>query len=133
MCSLTLNQTFEKQLKDLNDDGKMIERKLKGMAHEADVDKPSLLDAPDTNITRYSGDLKTIRKRSFGRHRIYYIGFHTQCSYKAIFIKEFKKKGVDDEDLDSFKNKLIKALTTPDSRVIPKEKDEIAEKTVSQS
>src|SRR5688572_9706810 len=123
VCSLTINKTFDKQVKELRGVGQSIERKLKRMALEADVDKPSLLDALDTNIKRFSGALKVIRKRSFGRHRIYYIGLHSQCSYRAIFIKEFKKKGVDDEDSTSFQNKLITALATPASRIITKEND----------
>ncbi len=121
MCSLTINKTFDEQLKEIPSDRKMIERRLTEMAFEADLNKSGGLDATDTHIQRMPPDLKQIRKKRIGRHRVYYIGFHTQCSYTSIFIKIYKKKGVDDDDAASFQEKLSRALISPQSRLLETE------------
>lgn len=122
MCSLKFNQTFDEVITELRSDGKMIEGKLKRMAFEANPTMPGLLDALDNHIKRMPDDLKDIRKRTIGRHRIFYTGHHTQCSYTFFYLKSFKKTGVDDEDDSSFQEKLKKALCSQNSRVLEEPK-----------
>jgi hypothetical protein len=74
-------------------------------------------------------DLKNVRRRQAGRHRVFYIGHHTRCSFKIIFVKEFKKTGVDDEADSAFHKIITRALgDTSQGRVLrepdkPKQKE----------
>lgn len=116
MCSLTLNKTSDEILEELRQDGKKITDRLVRMAHGANPHVSGLLDTTDTHIKRMPEDLREVRKRKIGRHRIYYIGHHTQCSYTILFVKTFKKTGVDDDDDNGFQQKLIGSLSAPISR-----------------
>ena len=110
MCSITINKTADDILaRQSEKDRRMIERRLVQFAQDASVSVKGALDtiAP---MTRMSGDLKQARKKTIGRHRVYYTGFHTQCSYRAFFVKPFKKAGVDDEDDPRFQNTLFRAM-----------------------
>jgi len=115
MCSVSLNSTVNKQLADLDrsNDKTMLEERLFKYAEEADVNKPGALDNPSCHMRRMPADLKEIRKISIGRHRIYFTGHHSQCSYQAIYIKKFKRTGEEDDDDKVFQGKLIRALQQP--------------------
>lgn len=119
MCSLTLNKTSDEKLGELRQDGKKIVDRLVKMASQANPDVSGLLDTTDTHIKRMPEDLRAVRKRTIGRHRIYYVGHHTQCSYTILFVKAFKKSGVDDDDDKGFQQKLIGSLSDPVSREFP--------------
>ena len=85
----------------------MIEKRLIQFAQEASIAVSGGLDiAP---MKRMPSDLQDARKITIGRHRVYYTGHHTQCSYTSFFIKEFKKTGVNDEDDSRFQKALIRA------------------------
>jgi hypothetical protein len=110
----------DEQLTDLEHSGdrEMIERRLFNFAKEADTNTPAILDDPRCHMQRMPEDLKNIRKITIGRHRIYYIGYHTQCSYSVFYIKKFKKTGRDDDDDKAFQKKLTKILNQPCQREI---------------
>jgi len=87
----------------------MIEKRLIDFAKEASVENKCALDEIPP-LTRITGELKLARKIHIGRHRVFYTGFHTQCSYQAFYIKKYKKTGVNDEDDKRFQKALLKAM-----------------------
>jgi hypothetical protein len=115
VCSIDINKTADGVLARQSDkDKNMIERRLVQFAREASIDVRSGLDiAP---IKRMPPNLREARKITIGRHRVYYTGHHTQCSYTTFFIKEFKKTGVNDEDDIRFQKILIRAIGDRDTR-----------------
>jgi len=92
----------------------MIEKRLFQFARDADVNRRGGLDNPALIMKRMPEDLKDVRKITIGRHRVYFTGHNTQCSYKAIYVKLFKKTGVDDEDDPKHQKQLIKASLDED-------------------
>ena len=119
MCSITTNATVDSQLKQIGrSDTRMVEKRLSKMAGEANTTTSGGLDTLDTHMMRMPAELREARKKRIGRHRVYYIGHHQQCSYRCFYIKVNKKKGVDDEDDASFQEKLKSALTDPTSRTL---------------
>ncbi|HZG52771.1 MAG TPA: hypothetical protein VEZ40_11610 [Pyrinomonadaceae bacterium] len=96
----------------------MIEKRLSRMAGDANTTTSGGLDTLDTHMMRMPAELHDARKKRIGRHRVYYIGHHHQCSYQCFYIKVNKKKGVDDEDDASFQEKLKSALTEPALRTL---------------
>ena len=118
MCSITTNKNVDDILEGENDQQRTkIEKRLFQFAEDSTVEKSGILDdkAP---LTRYSGDLKLTRKIDVGRHRAYYTGFHTHCTYKLFHIKINKKEGVDDDDDPRFKRFLLKVMKEPQQREI---------------
>lgn len=120
MCSISTNKTTDKQLCELERSGnrEMIEKRLYNFAKESSVQCPAILDAPQCHIRRMPDDLRDIRKITIGRHRIYFIGHHTQCSYKVFYIKAFKQSGKNDEDSRRFQGILKTATCDPPKRII---------------
>ena len=55
-------------------------------------------------------ELKHIKKYRYGRHRVYFSGHHSECSYAVWYVKMFKKSDVDAEAERSFHDKLRRAL-----------------------
>ena len=117
MCSITINQKADSTLNDQSQkDKRMIESRMIGFAQEASVERTGALDiAP---MTRMPPDLKNIRKKTVGRHRVYYTGHHSKCTYNIFFIKEYKKSGVNDEDDSSFQKLLGKAMSQLSTRTL---------------
>lgn len=115
MCSISTNRTVDQELQQLerSDDRRMIEQRLFRFADEANATQMGVLDSLINSMRRMPDDLKDIRKIRIGRHRVYYTGYHTQCSYHTFYIKSFKKTGVNDEDDKRFQDKLRRALTEP--------------------
>ena len=120
MCSISTNETATRQLKKLerSNDKKKIERKLVLFASEADIYVSGALDNLECSMTRMPPELKGVKKKQIGRHRVYYTGHHTKCSYFAFYIKMFKKSGKDKEDDKKFQKKLIRALNEKSMRII---------------
>jgi hypothetical protein len=119
VCSITTNATVDGQLSRLehSDDRQMIEDRLIYFAKEASTEVSGALDV--AGMHDLPADLKDIRKKRIGRHRVYYIGHHRQCSYHTFYIKEFKKSNVDRENDSSFRIKLRRALGEPPTRELP--------------
>jgi hypothetical protein len=117
VCSIAANHIADSQLTDLKSSGddKRIEKKLNNFAGDSNIAKAGYLDASAHHLQRMPADLRHIRRIRAGRHRVFYSGHHTQCSYLVFFIKEFKKKGVNDEDNYNFQRLLASTLqdTTP--------------------
>jgi hypothetical protein len=120
VCSISTSRIADELLAALEraGDRQMIERRLYNFAKEADLQTPAMLDKSQTHMRRMPQDLKNVRKITIGRHRIYYIGHHTQCSYKVFYIKKFKQSGKDDDDDKRFQKILAKAALEPRKRVI---------------
>jgi hypothetical protein len=113
LCSISINESVREQLNQLvgSNDRDMIEKRLFRFAKEANPANPGAFDAPGTRIRRLPRELREIRKKRIGRHRIYYKGHHRLCAYQTIHIKIHKKDGVDEEDDKQFQKLLIARLT----------------------
>lgn len=122
MCSMTISPTADQHLKQLLRSGdKGIEKKLFTLADAASPSTSGPFDETSCHIKGMAPDLKLVRRRRIGNHRVFYTGYHTQCSYWAFYIKQNKKRGVDDELDPTFQNKLRAALgDTATPRLIPK-------------
>ena len=118
MCSIKINATVDDILKSkrLQKDKEMIEQRLANFAKDASPQHKGALDG--YLMKRMPSELKGIRKKRIGRHRVYYYGHHTQCCYNSFYIKVFKKKGVNDEDNKRFQKILIKAKNDLPSRLL---------------
>ncbi len=116
MCSITTNVTVDKQLKELERSGnrEMIERRLIEFAKEASPERSGGLDV--AGMKDFPNDLRQVRKKQIGRHRVYFTGHHKQCSYHVFYIKEFKRTGVDDDSTQKFQDKLRRVLTEVSTR-----------------
>lgn len=112
MCSISINESVREQLNQLarSNDRDTIEKRLFKFAEEANPDNPGALDASNTLIRRLPQELRQVRKKRIGRHRIYYKGHHRLCAYQTIHIKIHKKDGVDEEDDRQFQKLLIARL-----------------------
>ena len=120
MCSISTNSIADNQLSELEQskDKTMIERRLFNFAKESDIKTPSILDSSQCHMRRMPEDLKNIRKIRIGRHRVYFTGYHTQCSYNVFYIKTFKQSGKNDEDDKRFQDILGSAINAPSFRTI---------------
>jgi hypothetical protein len=112
MCSISTNPTANDQLEKLerSNDKNMIERRLSKFAEDSDINKSDILDEPKNHMKRMPLELKDVKKIQIGRHRVYYTGHHTKCSYLVFYIKQFKKSDKNKEDDKKFQNKLIRFL-----------------------
>ena len=97
----------------------MVEKRLFTFAGDANENTSGGLDTPDTHMMRMPEELRDIRKKRIGRHRVYYRGHHRQCSYHTFYIKAFKKDDVDREDDRLFQERLKRALIEPIMRTLP--------------
>jgi len=68
--------------------------------------------------------LQNMRRLRAGRHRVFYTGHHSECSYLVFFIKEFTKTGFSDEDDRQFQRLLASALEDQTKKRIIRESDE---------
>lgn len=120
MCLIGVNTIADRQLSDLEASGDkdMIEKRMFCFANEAGVGKPGALDGPNCHMKRMPPELRHIRKRQIGRHRVFYTGDFNQCNYLIFYIKKFKKSGVDEEDDRGFQGLLIRFLQQQQSRTI---------------
>lgn len=114
MCSIGTNATADAQLTKLksSNDEKPLEKKLKHFAGDSSIEKAGILDSPANHLHGMPDDLRRIRT---GRHRVFYTGHHTQCSFSVFFIKAFKRKGKNDE-LDKPFHRILKAAAA-DTRI----------------
>jgi len=60
-----------------------------------------------------------IRKLTVGRHRLFFTGKGSECTYRLAWVKVYKRSGVDNEDDPSFQRKLIQALARPATGILP--------------
>jgi hypothetical protein len=101
-------------------DAGMIKKRLSELAAAADKATAGHLDAPQHHMKDMPADLQHIRKMTIGRHRVYWEGHHTDCSYRLCYVKTFKKKGTDDEHDQRFQRKLSGAFgASGDKPLIP--------------
>lgn len=121
MCSIATNATADQQLNSLKSSGddKLIEDKLRDFAGNSNIHQPGILDLPKNHLYGMPSDLKHIRRIRAGRHRVFYTGYHTECSYSVFYVKAFKKKGVNDE-LDPRFHRVLKSVVNdpPTARLI---------------
>lgn len=112
MCSIAANATADGQLTSLKSSGgeNLIEGKLRDFAGESNVQQSGILDSPANHLHGLPPDLKHIRRLRAGRHRVFYTGYHTLCSYQIFFVKKFKDKGKSDELDPAFHSLLRRAL-----------------------
>jgi hypothetical protein len=124
VCSIAINRTADRNLNDLarSGDKKLIEKKLLDFASAASPTQPGPFDETSCHIKGLPADLKLVRRRRMGSHRVFFTGYHTQCAYWTFYIKKNKKKGVDDELDPTFHDKLRTALGDTTKRVIERPK-----------
>lgn len=120
MCSISTNKTVDSQLTSLEQsaDRNMIEKRLFQMADSADITHPGGLENPALILKHMEGIFSGLKHLRVGRHRIYFMGHHTQCSYQAFYIKENKKSDKDTEGSKRFQRKLENAWADPQGRTI---------------
>jgi hypothetical protein len=88
-----------------------LEKRLYKIASEADATNPGHLDNPAGRLKYMPQDLRHIRHYDFFvRHRVFITGSHKNCSYDAVYIKEFKRDGVLTEGSAKFDRILRNAL-----------------------
>lgn len=105
MCLIAIKETANEQLNDLcnsGSDGKRLEKNLFRYADAADINNPGVLDATECHMHSMHPKLKAIRRKRFGRHRVFWTGQHSLCKYHAIYIKVFKKAGTEDKQDKGF-------------------------------
>ena len=121
MCSILSNPTADECLEALNDvERKKIEKRLANFAASADVDHMGALDTfPLRNMPEA---LRGIRRKRIGRHRAYYLGHHSECSYTLFYVKLFKKDDVDAEHDRGFQDRLARALPAEGGRELEEER-----------
>lgn len=129
MCSIGTNSTANAQLKSVGSGEKPLENKLSHWAEDSRVDRSGFLDLPMHHLHGLPDNLKHIRRVRTGRHRAFYIGHHSQCSYTVFYLKTFKKKG-EKEELDKhFQRELVAALSDRSKGRVIREPDEEPKKT----
>ena len=117
MCSLTITAPADGFLNEDKKVKKQIEKNMIGYAKNSTVQRKGALD--DIHPTaRWDGELKEVKKKRVGRHRVYFIGFHTRCTYKIVHVKVWKKTDVDEEDDPNFKRYISKVMNAGVSRTI---------------
>lgn len=123
MCSAPSNGTADNCLEDLSEkERKKIEDRLVQLAEAANTDRSGPLDrAP---LRDMPPELAGVKKQKVGRHRVYYTGHHTQCSYTCIYVKIYKKSDVDPEHDRRFQNRLASARADDKTRSIAAKGDE---------
>jgi hypothetical protein len=116
MCELWVNHPTDEGLSRLADKAQ-IEAKYHKLADDDKVDKAAGLELLLKNVDDWSkiSDLKGIRKRDCGRHRLYFEGRHSDCKYTIIFVLCFKKTSEDKPDSKKFQNMIRKALDDTES------------------
>lgn len=121
MCSISINATVENQFEALGSKKKeaKLRKRIFDFAKEGDVDRSGVFDDMSCHMRRMPPELREIRKKTIGRHRLYFTGFHKQCSYHAFYLKVNKRKGVDDDDNKIFQNKLHRALDNSEVSILP--------------
>lgn len=119
MCLITVNSTVDKSLEGLSTkDRTMIEERLYRFADAANANTRGPFENPSNGIRHLPDDLTHIRKVRIGRHRAYYTGHHTQCSYQLVHVKVYKKSDKDKEGSPRFQKKLRRALDATTTRVL---------------
>lgn len=121
MCSISTSETIDEHFDELKRSGQKdkLKKRLIEMATEASMEQPGALDNPSCIMMRMPEELRHVRKYGFGAHRVYFTGKNTDCSYRAFYVKAFKKSGVDNEDDKAFQARLIKTLSEPITHTYP--------------
>ncbi|MGI9105028.1 MAG: hypothetical protein ACR2G4_02140 [Pyrinomonadaceae bacterium] len=126
VCLITINKEVDKQLGLLKHSGDKVdvEDKLKKLATEANTTQSGALDTPDCLLhgEGWSGNLADVRRKRVGRHRVFFVGHHTRCSYRTLYIKMYKKTGVEDENDPALQEKIKGLLGKPLTRILNPEK-----------
>lgn len=120
MCSMQSNPVADECLQALSEkDRRIVEQRLANFAAEANQDHSGALDfAP---LKRMPDDLIGIKKKRIGKHRAYYTGHHTDCSYTLFYVKLHKKDDVDEEDDLRFQTRLTRAIEARGRRELEQE------------
>jgi hypothetical protein len=113
VCSITINATVESQLEILSasNDKDLVEKRLFQLADAADIDSMGPLDLG--GMKGMPDALKHVRKQRIGRHRVFYTGHYTHCTYHAFYIKINKRTGIEDEADRRFQKRLAQVLHEP--------------------
>ena len=131
MCSIFRNKTADEHLVQLGRSNKKckekMEKKLVDFAKAASIHQAGPLDDTSCHLKDFPHDLKSVRRRRIGRHRVFYTGQHTKCSYELFYIKLNKKQGVEDEKDPRFQDTLRGALTRPRVGKLPGSDDDNSE------
>jgi hypothetical protein len=118
VCSITINDPADNVNLDEKDKN-FINKRMINFAKESSKTCRGPLDhAPMKRMAKTSPELNGVLKLTVGRHRVYYTGHHTQCCYNIIYIKAFKRDGVDDDDDKSFQKILLSAKSKNSSRLL---------------
>jgi hypothetical protein len=120
VCSIGVNSIANAELEQLkrSNDHKIIENRLKHLAANSQLGQPGFLDLPNHHMTGMPAALKAMRRIHIGRHRVFYTGQYSQCSFTVFYIKSFKQTGVKDENDQTFQGQLQNAMKHPVARLL---------------
>jgi len=115
VCSITINKTVDEILESDNQIRSQIEERMIALAKDSSIASRGALDEISP-MTRMPKDLRHIRKKTIGRHRVYFHGHHTDCCFHIVYVKAFKRKGRNDDDDRKFQWILSRASSDMNSR-----------------
>ncbi|MEA2573814.1 MAG: hypothetical protein QOH93_1112 [Chloroflexia bacterium] len=122
MCLMYANSVATEGFEELRRAGQTRdwEQTLARLAAEDSIEVPNglhkLLRQLDSWI--HDDELRQVRKYHTGRHRFYIVGKHSDCQYTVIYVKDFKRTGVDAEETRQFQNQILRALQGDEPRLI---------------
>ena len=101
-----------------------LEQNLFSMAADANLTKLGPFDQAECSLRGYTGDLEQVRRRRWGRHRIFFHGSHTDCHYHVFYLKRFKTDDREQEHDKAFKKRLRRALDVTEYRLLVSPEEE---------
>lgn len=123
MCVLRINAVADAVLSGLpQSEREACEKKYATMAEADSVETANGLSLLMRSVSDWSQieELKSVRKIKSGRHRLYFVGRHTDCQYTIVFMLANKRDEDDTPGKPSFQEGVLKALRAPAQRIIPK-------------
>ena len=114
MCILQSNAAADMLLESLPaKERTACERKYALLAGEDSVEVPNGLWKLMHPVSDWSANdtLRSVRKVKSGRHRLYFVGRHTDCQYTLVYLLVNKRDEDDTPGDATFQNRVLKALS----------------------
>lgn len=114
MCILQSNAIADALLQSLSaKERAACERKYALLAGEDSVEVPNGLWKLMHPVSDWATNdvLRGVRKVKSGRHRLYFIGWHTDCQYTLVYLLVNKRDEGDTPGDTAFQNRVLLALS----------------------
>lgn len=120
MCSIWCTRTADDGFADIrrSGDDADYEGRLALLASEDSATQRKGLELQLKSLTSWHQHqtLRSVRKYRMGHRRFYIRGRHTDCRYTVCYIKVFKRTEENQEETPSFQSKVLRALSTGETR-----------------